>query len=71
MLVWQYMADNYSVTVEETYDRYTPTCFFPDIDECEERLNNCDSYADCHNTEGSYTCQCHEGSVGDGHQCRG
>ena len=28
MLVWQYMADNYSVTVEETYARYIPTCFF-------------------------------------------
>ena len=30
-----------------------------DIDECEDAARYCGANADCHNINGSYTCQCH------------
>ena len=42
-----------------------------DIDECAEGLDNCDTNADCVNTDGSFLCICWEGYEGDGRTCRG
>ena len=41
-----------------------------DIDEC-QGVNNCDSNANCTNTQGSFTCSCQEGYSGDGKSCSG
>ena len=41
-----------------------------DINECGSiDLNNCDENAQCTNTDGSYTCSCNTGYVGDGVSC--
>ncbi|XP_033114121.1 uncharacterized protein LOC117114557 [Anneissia japonica] len=32
-----------------------------DIDECTQGADNCDAMATCINTDGSYTCRCHDG----------
>ena len=42
------------------------TALFSDVDECEERLDECVSNADCTDTDGSYTCECSPGYIGDG-----
>ena len=41
----------------------------PDIDECDGGY--CDSNADCVNTEGSFSCTCVSGYVGNGLNCTG
>ena len=38
---------------------------FLDIDECQLQ-NRCYSLATCSNTEGSFSCECKEGYIGDG-----
>eukprot|EP00122_Pirum_gemmata_P014732 Pgem_evm1s13743 len=41
-----------------------------DVNECADpTLNNCDSNASCTNTNGSYTCKCKNGFVGNGNNC--
>jgi len=41
-----------------------------DINECEDdELNNCSENANCTNTEGSFTCSCNPGYIGDGVNC--
>ena len=46
--------------------------FLTDIDECTSpETNECDTNADCSNTEGSYTCSCRVGYTGDGKSCAG
>ncbi|XP_067057279.1 uncharacterized protein [Acropora muricata] len=41
-----------------------------DVNECEKELTNqCHKDAICSNTEGSYSCNCKEGFVGDGFTC--
>lgn len=42
------------------------TCF--DLNECALGAHECDYNADCHNTLGSYNCQCKPGYEGDGIQ---
>ena len=48
---------------------------FSDVNECAtnmtqlQQLHECSQYADCINTEGSYTCQCVDGYAGDGYVC--
>jgi len=42
-----------------------------DFDECASHSHNCDLAASCSNTEGSFTCSCNNGYIGDGHQCSG
>ena len=42
-----------------------------DDDECVSGTDNCDSNANCTNTEGSFTCQCSSGFNGDGETCEG
>jgi hypothetical protein len=39
-----------------------------DVDECGDMLHDCDRHADCHNTDGSFTCECRieEGWTGEG-----
>jgi len=44
---------------------------FIDVDECVENTHRCSAHADCEDTEGSYTCTCHEGYRGDGENCKG
>ena len=41
-----------------------------DVDECGQE-NDCHSRAECVNTQGSYSCQCEEGFIGDGRSCLG
>ena len=41
-----------------------------DINECESE-NACDEHADCHDTDGSYWCECSTGFLGDGYNCTG
>ena len=46
--------------------------FLTDIDECASpETNECDTNAECSNTEGSYTCSCRVGYTGDGKSCAG
>ena len=40
-----------------------------DINECLGGLSDCDRRALCKNTEGSYTCTCTDGTLGDGKSC--
>ena len=42
-----------------------------DVNECDDQLHQCDIDAECHNTDGSYTCQCTNGYHGDGYVCTG
>ena len=42
---------------------------FLDIDECVGDKHDCDENASCTNTEGSYSCLCNQGYMGDGKQC--
>ena len=42
---------------------------FIDIDECENGQDNCSVHAVCHNTPGSYDCDCKDGFIGDGIVC--
>ena len=45
----------------------TVTC--EDIDECTAGTHNCDTNADCGDTDGSFTCTCKSGYFGDGTTC--
>lgn len=40
-----------------------------DIDECSEKLAECDKRASCTNTIGGYKCTCEEGFAGNGRTC--
>ena len=42
-----------------------------DVDECTAGSNTCDNNAECHDTDGSYWCQCLPGFQGDGYNCTG
>ena len=42
-----------------------------DIDECGTAKHNCDSNAECTNSDGSFSCECKSGFTGDGVQCLG
>jgi hypothetical protein len=45
---------------------------FSDIDECaSDDTNNCNEYATCADTDGSFTCTCEDGFTGDGVVCDG
>ena len=47
-------------------------CLCIDIDECSEKSSNeCDVNAECANTEGSFTCKCRDGYLGNGEICSG
>ena len=43
----------------------------PDVNECVSSSHGCHSNAACHNTDGSFECQCEDGFLGDGRQCAG
>ncbi|XP_022805413.1 signal peptide, CUB and EGF-like domain-containing protein 2, partial [Stylophora pistillata] len=43
--------------------------FILEIDECADRINPCDVYAECNNTLGSYNCTCKDGFHGNGTYC--
>ncbi|KAH0521124.1 Signal peptide, CUB and EGF-like domain-containing protein 2 [Microtus ochrogaster] len=51
--------------------RYTRCllCFFADVDECAQRLDDCHVDALCQNTPASYKCSCKPGYKGEGRQC--
>ena len=42
-----------------------------DVNECEQEPYPCDESAICHNTDGSFYCECQEGFSGDGFECTG
>ena len=52
------------VFLPPSYDLWTA-----DIDECTRDTDRCHANANCHNTEGSYTCSCNSGYTGDGFSC--
>lgn len=39
---------------------------FQDVDECIEGTDECVTFANCTNTDGSYNCKCKAGFTGDG-----
>ena len=39
---------------------------FTDINECDKHTDDCHHNATCFNTDGSYTCACNPGYIGDG-----
>ena len=41
------------------------------VDECADRIHNCNVNADCNNTLGSYKCSCKDGFHGNGTNCTG
>ena len=43
--------------------------YYADVDECTAGNNTCDDNAECHDTDGSYWCQCLLGFQGDGYNC--
>ena len=42
-----------------------------DVDECSDGSHNCDTNAQCTNTEESFTCTCNSGYSGNGVNCQG
>ena len=53
-------------------EHLSPASLITDIDECSSRdTNQCDSNAQCNNTDGSYICGCLSGYQGDGRSCTG
>ena len=40
-----------------------------DFDECLNDASDCADNADCTNIDGSYTCRCQDGYIGDGISC--
>ena len=42
-----------------------------DYDECTASTDRCHALAMCHNTQGSYACQCRSGSFWNGRDCSG
>ena len=63
----------YGYTVRKCYSTIIQHLFLlTDIDECASpETNECDTNAECSNTEGSYTCSCRVGYTGDGKSCAG
>lgn len=48
---------------------YLCECYLSlDVNEC-LRDNDCHTFADCTNTNGSYTCKCKQGYQGNGKEC--
>ena len=45
--------------------------YFSDVNECSDGSHRCDMSAICTNTDGSHTCECDIGYLGDGHICSG
>ena len=43
--------------------------FILDINECHNNSSGCHENTICINTDGSYTCQCKDGYVGNGARC--
>ena len=50
---------------------YSLLIYSADIDKCEKGTHNCDSNADCINTEVSFECVCRAGWEGNGQACTG
>ena len=46
-------------------------CISTDVDECDNGTVNCDTNANCMNTNGSFICVCISGWSGDGVVCEG
>lgn len=44
---------------------------FADIDECSLNTDDCDTNANCVNTQGGFQCNCDDGFTGNGVQCTG
>lgn len=42
-----------------------------DVDECQEKSDNCHLHASCDNTVGSFECFCNDGFAGNGRFCAG
>lgn len=56
-----------TITCDSGYESNGMTCI--DINECVKGTHNCHIYADCANTEGSFTCTCKTNYNGNGVNC--
>ena len=45
--------------------------FIVDLDECKDKIHQCDVNANCTNIPGSYNCTCRPGYTGNGSICNG
>ena len=57
--------------VHSSIDLLLTSVLMTDIDECAGNDTVCDGNADCHDTDGSYWCECRPGFQGDGYNCTG
>ena len=48
-----------------------PSLYEPDINECQEDTDECDTNAECDNIPGSFDCTCKDGFMGNGKGCSG
>ena len=60
-----------SLTESLVYSCYKSVISHSDVNECDLQQNNCHEFAGCNDTEGSYTCYCNDGFIGDGLDCTG
>uniref|UniRef100_A0A0G4HB05 EGF-like domain-containing protein n=1 Tax=Chromera velia CCMP2878 TaxID=1169474 RepID=A0A0G4HB05_9ALVE len=51
------------------FDYFQLDFYFEDLEECSGATHNCDGNATCTNTNGSFTCSCDPGFVGNGVSC--
>ena len=56
------------VTATDHANRFLKCIISPDVNEC-DREADCDTNAECTDTEGSYECHCNHGYSGDGFAC--
>ena len=61
MIIYNY-GSNLNV---EVMDECEAVCNPTDVDECARGTHNCDSNANCTNTEGSFFCTCNPGYTGN------
>ena len=69
----RYISDVYSSTSPQYLLCALLSCnagfHHTDIDECERDTDNCNTNANCSDTEGSFNCTCVTGYEGDGVNC--
>jgi len=59
-----------SITLNITFNVFNISYIFQDINECKDETP-CQENADCHNLNGTYTCKCSDGYLGNETLCYG
>ena len=66
------MSQYCKICFVQVYVLYVSNIFDPAIDHCADETDNCDDNADCSYTgPGTFSCECHDGYIGDGIECDG